>query len=119
MASTVCDSHTGVSTALRIGLSAGVSIAAVAVATLLTAACGGGSNTTPTAPTPPPAAPPATAGRFEVTIAGDGVSQGGILYRPETPSPVAALIVLHGWQSAGTNGAAVVEARARRFSDEG
>ncbi len=90
----------------------------VAAGVLLAAGCGG-SDSTPTTPTPPSSAPPSSAGRFDVTIAGDGVTQGGILYRPETPQPRPALIVLHGWQTAGTNGAALVEGRARRFSDDG
>ena len=29
------------------------------------------------------------------------------------------MIVLHGWQTAGTNGAALVEGRARRYADDG
>jgi dipeptidyl aminopeptidase/acylaminoacyl peptidase len=91
---------------------------AIAIGSLCSAGCGG-SDSTPTTPTPPPGGPPSTAGRFDVTIAGDGVTQGGILYRPETPDPRAAVIVLHGWQAAGTNGAALVEARARRFSEDG
>lgn len=83
------------------------------------AGCGGSSESTPTTPTPPSSAPPSTAGRFDVILAGDGVTQGGILYRPETPQPRPAVIVLHGWQTAGTNGAALVEGRARRFSEDG
>ncbi len=67
-----------------------------------------------------PTPPPASAGRFDVTLPGSGIQLGGILYRPEIPSGTRpAIIVLHGWQTAGTNGAAVVEARARRFSEEG
>lgn len=88
------------------------------IAALVTAGCGG-SSSSPTTPTPPSSAPPSTAGRFDVTIAGDGITQGGILYRPETPTPAGAIIVLHGWQTAGTNGAALVEGRARRFSEDG
>jgi dipeptidyl aminopeptidase/acylaminoacyl peptidase len=46
--------------------------------------------------------------------------QGGVLFRPEIASGLRpAIIVLHGWQTAGTNGALVVEARARRYSEEG
>jgi len=82
-------------------------------------ACGGSDG--PTAPSPPPAAvtPPSTPGRHDVTFAGSGITQGGILYRPDTTDARPALIVLHGWQAAGTNGAAVVEARARRYADDG
>jgi len=46
-------------------------------------------------------------------------SLGGILYRPTATDPRAAIIVLHGWLSPGTNGAATVEARARRYADDG
>jgi dipeptidyl aminopeptidase/acylaminoacyl peptidase len=64
--------------------------------------------------------PPATPGRFEVTFPGAGVPLGGILYRPEIAADRSpAIIVLHGWQPAGTNGALVVEARARRYSEDG
>lgn len=88
----------------------------VALSAML-AACGGSA---PTAPTPP-AAPtlPTTPGRHVVTLAGDGVTLGGLLYLPATTAPRPAIIVLHGWLAAGTNGAAVVEARAARFADEG
>jgi len=59
-------------------------------------------------------------GRFDVTIIGGDVAQGGILYRPEIAGGTRpALIVLHGWQTAGTNGAAVVEGRARRYAEDG
>ena len=81
-------------------------------ASLAAAGCGGSSSpTTPTIVTPPA---PTTAGRHEVTLLGDGVPLGGYLFIPDTPGPRPALIVLHGWQPAGTNGAALVEARARR-----
>jgi dipeptidyl aminopeptidase/acylaminoacyl peptidase len=71
----------------------------------------------PTAPsaTSPPTAP----GRHDVTLVGDGVTLGGILFRPDAADARPAVIVLHGWQPAGTNGAAVVEARARRYADDG
>ncbi len=80
-------------------------------------ACGGGS--TPTAPTSTSTVAPLTPGRLDVTIAADGITLGGILYRPETTEPRPAIIVLHGWQTAGTNGAAVVEGRARRYAADG
>lgn len=72
----------------------------------------------------PPTAPSATTvppapGRHDVTIVADGAVLGGILYRPETREARPAIIVLHGWQAAGTNGAAVVEARARRYAEDG
>lgn len=69
---------------------------------------------------PPSPPPPATAGRFDVAPTGSGVTLGGILFRPEAGgAPLPALVVLHGWQPAGTNGAALVEARARRYSEQG
>jgi dipeptidyl aminopeptidase/acylaminoacyl peptidase len=71
----------------------------------------------PTAPSP--SSPPATPGRHVVTIVGDGATLGGILFRPEGADSKPAVIVLHGWLAAGTNGAATVEARARRYADEG
>ncbi len=81
----------------------------------LVAACAAGDP--PTAPTSTSA--PLSPGRLEVSIAVGGLILGGILYRPETIEARAAIIVLHGWQPAGTNGAATVEARARRFADQG
>ena len=81
----------------------------------LALACG--SKDSPTGPTASP--PPTTAGRHEVTIAGAGVTLGGVLFRPEASDPRPALVVLHGWQPAGTNGAATVEPRARRYAEEG
>ena len=89
------------------------------VVTVLATACGGGGADAPTAPTPPPAQIPTTPGRHVVTIAGDGVTLGGLLYLPASSGPRPAIIVLHGWQPAGTNGAAVVEGRAARFADQG
>jgi dipeptidyl aminopeptidase/acylaminoacyl peptidase len=81
---------------------------------LLSASC---QDAGPTAPESPP---PATAGRFEVTLPGAGISLGGILFRPEIPSGSrAAILVLHGWATAGTNGASQVENRARRYSEDG
>ncbi len=72
---------------------------------------------TPTAPTS--SQPPVAAGRHEVSLTGAGVVLGGILFRPEGPEPRPAVVVLHGWLAAGTNGAATVEARARRYADAG
>jgi dipeptidyl aminopeptidase/acylaminoacyl peptidase len=64
--------------------------------------------------------PPSAAGRFEVKIPGSGLLLGGILFRPEVGSDRrAAILVLHGWAPAGTNGAAIVENRARRYSEAG
>jgi dipeptidyl aminopeptidase/acylaminoacyl peptidase len=79
------------------------------------AACG--ELSPPTRPTE--SHPPATAGRYDVAIAGAGVTLGGVLYRPARVDPGPALVVLHGWLPPGSNGAATVEARARRYADEG
>ncbi|MGE0360727.1 MAG: alpha/beta hydrolase family protein [Vicinamibacterales bacterium] len=54
-----------------------------------------------------------------MSFAGDGITQGGILFRADSVEARPAVIVLHGWQTAGTNGALVVEARTRRYADEG
>ncbi len=78
------------------------------------------SGSAPTAPSPPAAAPPPTTpGRHAVTLAGNGLALGGLLYLPAMTERRPAIIVLHGWLTPGTNGAAVVEARAARFADEG
>lgn len=90
----------------------------VAAAALATAAGGCGSSS-PTTPTPATTPVPTSAGRHEVSLQGSGVTLGGYLFIPDTAGPSPALIVLHGWQPAGTNGAALVEARARRYADEG
>jgi dipeptidyl aminopeptidase/acylaminoacyl peptidase len=71
----------------------------------------------PMAPSTP--APPVTAGRHVVTLVVEGVTLGGILFRPESSDPRPGIIVLHGWLTPGTNGAALVETRARRYADEG
>jgi len=72
------------------------------------------ASASPTAPEPA-----LTAGRQAVSIGGAGITLGGILFRPETTEARPGVIVLHGWQPAGANGAALVEARARRYSEEG
>lgn len=41
---------------------------------------------------------------------------GSFLHLPEASGARPAIIVLHGWQSPGTNGADVVDARAARFA---
>jgi dipeptidyl aminopeptidase/acylaminoacyl peptidase len=82
--------------------------------------CGSGSGSagTPASPTAP-TTPSPTPGRTDVTFAGAGVTIGGILFRPDTSEPRPAVIVIHGWQPPGTNGAELVAARARRYADEG
>lgn len=89
---------------------------ALLIGALVSSSCQSG-NASPTAtPTPPPT----SAGRFEVTLPGSGITLGGILFRPEIPSGSrAAILVLHGWATAGTNGASLVENRARRYSEDG
>lgn len=85
-----------------------------ALVLVLLLSCSSGDD--PTSPT----APPMTSGRFEVTLPGAGVSLGGILFRPEIAAGSrGAVLVLHGWATAGTNGAAQVENRARRYSEDG
>lgn len=94
---------------------------ALLLTSLLAAGCGGERG--PTAPTPPPAPvstpAPTTPGRHAVSIAAGDINIGGVLYLPAAGGPRPAVIVLHGWQPAGTNGAGVVEARAARLADEG
>jgi dipeptidyl aminopeptidase/acylaminoacyl peptidase len=58
-------------------------------------------------------------GRFDVTLAGAGVTLGGILVRPSTARPAAAIIVLHGWAPEGVPGAPRVEGWAQRLSEHG
>jgi dipeptidyl aminopeptidase/acylaminoacyl peptidase len=58
-------------------------------------------------------------GRYEVRLPGAGVTLGGILFRPTTAKPAAAIIVLHGWAPEGVPGAPRVEGWARRLSEQG
>lgn len=84
--------------------------------TVIGISCGSATSS----PTVPPSTNAALRpGRLEVSIAADGVQLGGILHRPDTTDSRPAIVVLHGWQPAGTNGAALVEGRARRFSEDG
>jgi dipeptidyl aminopeptidase/acylaminoacyl peptidase len=95
------------------------SLARFVVAAGLAAACGGSGS--PATPSTPQASPPATAGRFDVTFQGAGVDIGAILLRPEIPAGVlrAGIVLIHGWQPAGVNGAQLLEPRARTFMDAG
>jgi dipeptidyl aminopeptidase/acylaminoacyl peptidase len=86
-----------------------------ALVVALVAGCTSDAN--PVAPDAPPSG--AGPGRSDVTIPGAGTTLGGILYRADPSTPKPAIVVLHGWQAPGTNGAAVVDPRARRFSEEG
>jgi dipeptidyl aminopeptidase/acylaminoacyl peptidase len=58
-------------------------------------------------------------GRYEVTLAGSGVTLGGILFRPSTAKALPAIIVLHGWAQPGVAGAPRVEGAARQLSEHG
>lgn len=91
------------------------------LSSLLAAGCGGdGGPTAPSTPVVPSSTPaPTAAGRHDVSIASGGIAVGGVLYLPAASGPRPAVIVLHGWQPAGTNGAAVIEARAARLAEEG
>jgi dipeptidyl aminopeptidase/acylaminoacyl peptidase len=95
------------------------SLAGFVVAAGLAAACGGSES--PASPSTPQSPPPATAGRFDVTFQGAGVDIGAVLLRPEIASGDrrAAIVLIHGWQQAGVNGALVLEPRARTFMDAG
>lgn len=63
--------------------------------------------------------PPETPGRYEVTIASQGVVLGGVLMRPDASDVRPAIVVVHGWLPPGVNGAATVEAEAKRLADRG
>lgn len=93
---------------------------ATALTGAVLAGCGGAGSDSVTGPSAPAAtAPPLAPGRHDVTVPGAGLMLGGILFRPDTPASRPAIIVLHGWQPSGTNGASVVEARAAAFSAQG
>jgi dipeptidyl aminopeptidase/acylaminoacyl peptidase len=91
----------------------------VLIALLMTFGCGTNAPTGPSPSPAPSAATPTTPGRHVVSLPGDAVTLGGILHLPEASGARPAIIVLHGWQPPGTNGAAVVEARAARFARDG
>ena len=77
------------------------------------AACGG---STPAAPSP---VPTSESNRTNVQLAGAGVMLGGVLVRPADSGLRPAIIVLHGFQPAGTNGASLVEPLAVEFASLG
>lgn len=89
------------------------------IALVLVAALAAGCDSLDPPAAPTSSAPAAADARSLVSIAADGVVLGGILLRPSTSEPRPAVVVLHGWQPAGTNGAALVEGRARRFATDG
>ncbi len=90
----------------------------VCFALLPLSGCGSNPSTGPS-PVAPAAATPTTPGRHFVSMPGDGVIVGGTLHLPEASGARPAIIVLHGWQPPGTNGASVVDARAARFASAG
>lgn len=94
---------------------------AVLLATLLMSqGCGGGSTApSPVAPPPTSTTTQVAPGRTDVTIVASGVVLGGALIRPDTTEARPAIVVLHGWLPAGTNAVTVIEARARRYAEQG
>jgi dipeptidyl aminopeptidase/acylaminoacyl peptidase len=52
----------------------------------------------------------------KVKLPGAGIQLGGILVRPSVSGPRPAVILLHGFQPAGTNGASLLEPTATRFA---
>lgn len=91
-------------------------LALVALVAGLALGCASGSPPTPASPT---TVVSNGLERSDVTVRSGSLNVRGILFRPDTVEPRGAIIVLHGWQPAGTNGAALVEGRARRFAEEG
>ena len=85
----------------------------VGVACLAAAACGG---STPATSSPLRSA---SSNRTDVQLPGAGVTLGGVLVRPTASGPRPAIIVLHGFQPAGTNGASLVEPLAAEFASLG
>src|SRR5262249_36042015 len=78
---------------------------------VVSAACGGA--------TPATSSPVAGSTRADVQLPGAGVTLGGVLVRPTASGPRPAIIVLHGFQPAGTNGASLVEPLAAEFASLG
>lgn len=54
--------------------------------------------------------------RTAVTLPGAGIRLGGILVRPNTAGARPAIVLLHGFQPPGTNGAALMAPMAARFA---
>jgi dipeptidyl aminopeptidase/acylaminoacyl peptidase len=92
---------------------------AVALGVAMAGGCGSSSGPTSPSAGAPPVASPTAPGRHDVTLPGSGATVGGVLYRPDAAEPRPAVVVLHGWQPAGTNGAALVEPRARAYAGAG
>src|SRR5262249_53561096 len=79
---------------------------------MIATGCGGSTPTT--------SSPAAGSNRTDVQLPGAGVTLGGVLVRPTAPpGPRPAIIVLHGFQPAGTNGASLVERLAAEFASLG
>jgi dipeptidyl aminopeptidase/acylaminoacyl peptidase len=57
--------------------------------------------------------------RMAVTLPGAGIRLGGVLVRPNAAGSRPAIILLHGFQPAGTNGAARMAPMAVRFATLG
>ena len=84
-----------------------------AVSWLLLTAAGFGTQTTDITTLHRP-------GRHEVHLPGEGLTLGGILFRPvATEEPTRGIIVLHGWAEKGVPGAPRVEGVAHRLSEQG
>jgi dipeptidyl aminopeptidase/acylaminoacyl peptidase len=75
------------------------------------AICAGGPSTANTAQSVP-----SQPSHVKVKVAGAGIELGGILVRPSISGPRPAIILLHGFQPAGTNGALLLEPTATRFA---
>jgi len=88
-----------------------VSIRLLVAAVMMAGACGGS--------TPATSSPIAGPNRIDVQLPGAGVTLGGVLARPTASGPRPAIIVLHGFQPAGTNGASLVEPLATEFASLG
>src|SRR5262249_51127017 len=88
-----------------------VSIRLLVAAVMMAGACGGS--------TPATSSPVAGSNRADVQLPGAGVTLGGVLVRPTASGPRPAIIVLHGFQPAGTNGASLVEPLAAEFASLG
>lgn len=87
-----------------------------AVLAIIVGACG--SSPSPTAPPADRVSDP-TAARSEVQLPGAGVNLGGVLLRPNASGLRPAIVVLHGWQESGVNGAARIEPVAAHFASLG
>jgi dipeptidyl aminopeptidase/acylaminoacyl peptidase len=94
-------------------------LARLVVAAGLAAACGGSES--PASPSTQQTPLPVTVGRFDVTLQGAGVDIGAVLLRPEIADGAlrAGIVLIHGWQPVGVNGALVLEPRARTFMEAG